>query len=145
MVIISDSTNFFKPKYSPLLRYVFLLAESNLIFIHMYLVESFRLFKTIIPKILITLWAYVVFKIVKTLMLNVWPCTYFPNATTQMRGQMESHLQELEHVRDSLTAAERKLHECQERLQHCKGKCADQAHTVRELQGQVSRRLSAFY
>ncbi|XP_008688862.1 protein BCAP isoform X1 [Ursus maritimus] len=55
----------------------------------------------------------------------------------KMRGQMESHLQELERVRDSLTAAERRLHECQERLQHSKGKCADQAHTVRELQGQV--------
>ncbi|XP_032350614.1 protein BCAP isoform X3 [Camelus ferus] len=55
----------------------------------------------------------------------------------KMRGQMESHLKELEHVRDSLTAAEQRLHECQESLQHCKGKCADQAHTVRELQGQV--------
>ncbi|EPY77078.1 hypothetical protein CB1_001326004 [Camelus ferus] len=48
----------------------------------------------------------------------------------KMRGQMESHLKELEHVRDSLTAAEQRLHECQESLQHCKGKCADQAHTV---------------
>ncbi|XP_072830152.1 protein BCAP isoform X5 [Vicugna pacos] len=55
----------------------------------------------------------------------------------KMRGQMESHLKELEHVRDSLTAVEQRLHECQESLQHCKGKCADQAHTVRELQGQV--------
>ncbi|XP_068396334.1 protein BCAP isoform X3 [Eschrichtius robustus] len=55
----------------------------------------------------------------------------------KMRGQMESHLKELEHVRDSLTAAEQRLHECQESLQHHKGKCADQAHAVRELQGQV--------
>lgn len=71
-------------------------------------------------------------------MLNVWSCTYFPNATTQVRGQMESHLKELEHDRDSLTAAEQRLHECQESLQHHKGKCADQAHAIRELQGQVS-------
>ncbi|XP_027426032.2 protein BCAP isoform X1 [Zalophus californianus] len=55
----------------------------------------------------------------------------------KLRGQTESHLQELERVRDSLTAAEGRLHECQESLQLCKGKCADQAHTVSELQGQV--------
>ncbi|XP_059880775.1 protein BCAP isoform X2 [Delphinus delphis] len=55
----------------------------------------------------------------------------------KVRGQMESHLKELEHDRDSLTAAEQKLHECQESLQHHKGKCADQAHAIRELQGQV--------
>ncbi|XP_006169762.1 protein BCAP isoform X2 [Tupaia chinensis] len=55
----------------------------------------------------------------------------------KMRGQMESHLKELEHVRGSLTAAERRLQECQENLQRCKGTCADQAHTVRELQGQI--------
>ncbi|XP_011932389.1 PREDICTED: outer dense fiber protein 2-like isoform X5 [Cercocebus atys] len=55
----------------------------------------------------------------------------------KMKGQMESHLKELEHVCDSLMAAERRLHECQESLQCCKGKCADQEHTVRELQGQV--------
>ncbi|XP_065765772.1 protein BCAP isoform X1 [Muntiacus reevesi] len=55
----------------------------------------------------------------------------------KMRGQMESHLKELERVRDSLTAVEQRLQECQESLQHHKGKCADQAHTVRELQGQV--------
>ncbi|XP_040088346.1 protein BCAP isoform X5 [Oryx dammah] len=55
----------------------------------------------------------------------------------KMRGQMESHLKELECVRDSLTAVEQRLQECQESLQHHKGKCADQAHTVRELQGQV--------
>ncbi|KAM5320632.1 protein BCAP isoform 2-T2 [Glossophaga mutica] len=54
----------------------------------------------------------------------------------KMRGQMESHLKELERIRDSLTEAERRLQECQERLQHDKGKCADQARTVRELQGQ---------
>uniref|UniRef100_A0A8D2AI08 Outer dense fiber of sperm tails 2 like n=1 Tax=Sciurus vulgaris TaxID=55149 RepID=A0A8D2AI08_SCIVU len=54
----------------------------------------------------------------------------------KMRGQMESHLKEVEHIRDSLTAAERRLQECQESLQHCKAKCADQEHTVRELQGQ---------
>ncbi|XP_032152261.1 protein BCAP isoform X2 [Sapajus apella] len=55
----------------------------------------------------------------------------------KMRGQMESHLKELEHVGDSLMAAKRRLHECQESLQCCKGKCADQEHTIRELQGQV--------
>ncbi|XP_013370015.1 PREDICTED: outer dense fiber protein 2-like isoform X3 [Chinchilla lanigera] len=54
-----------------------------------------------------------------------------------MRGQMESHLQEVERVRDSLTAAERRLQECQESLPRCQAKCAEQAHTVRELQGQV--------
>nr|XP_036868422.1 protein BCAP isoform X1 [Manis javanica]XP_036868423.1 protein BCAP isoform X1 [Manis javanica]XP_036868425.1 protein BCAP isoform X1 [Manis javanica] len=55
----------------------------------------------------------------------------------KMRGQMESHLKELECAHDSLTAVERRLHECQESLQHYKGKCADQTHTIRELQGQV--------
>nr|XP_058917767.1 protein BCAP isoform X1 [Kogia breviceps] len=55
----------------------------------------------------------------------------------KVRGQMESHLKELEHVRNSLTVAEQRLHECQESLQHHKGKCADQAHAIRELQGQV--------
>ncbi|KAF6345235.1 outer dense fiber of sperm tails 2 like [Rhinolophus ferrumequinum] len=55
----------------------------------------------------------------------------------KMRGQMESHLKELEHVRDSLTEAERRLQECQESLQHYKGKYADHARTVRELQGQL--------
>ncbi|XP_011837535.1 PREDICTED: outer dense fiber protein 2-like [Mandrillus leucophaeus] len=55
----------------------------------------------------------------------------------KMKGQMESHLKELERVCDSLMAAEQRLHECQESLQCCKGKCADQEHTVRELQGQV--------
>ncbi|XP_053448788.1 protein BCAP isoform X3 [Nycticebus coucang] len=62
----------------------------------------------------------------------------------KMRGQMESGLQKLEHVRDSLTAAERSLQECQENLQLCKGKCADQEHTIRELQGQVSCGPSEF-
>nr|KAF6444673.1 outer dense fiber of sperm tails 2 like [Molossus molossus] len=57
----------------------------------------------------------------------------------KMRGQMESHLKELEHVRDSLTATERRLQECQESVQHYKGKCASQAHTIRELQGQLDR------
>ncbi|XP_049735633.1 protein BCAP isoform X3 [Elephas maximus indicus] len=55
----------------------------------------------------------------------------------KMRGQMESHLKELERIRDSLTAAEQRLHESQESLQCYKGKCADQAQTIRELQGQV--------
>ncbi|XP_036992445.2 protein BCAP isoform X2 [Artibeus jamaicensis] len=54
----------------------------------------------------------------------------------KIRGQMESHLKEVERIRESLTAAERRLRECQERLQHHKGRCADQAHTLRELQGQ---------
>uniref|UniRef100_A0A8D2CJZ0 Outer dense fiber of sperm tails 2 like n=1 Tax=Sciurus vulgaris TaxID=55149 RepID=A0A8D2CJZ0_SCIVU len=60
----------------------------------------------------------------------------------KMRGQMESHLKEVEHIRDSLTAAERRLQECQESLQHCKAKCADQEHTVRELQGQIDENQS---
>ncbi|XP_019487988.1 PREDICTED: outer dense fiber protein 2-like isoform X4 [Hipposideros armiger] len=54
----------------------------------------------------------------------------------KVRGQMESHLKQLERVRDSLTAAEQRLRECQEGLQRYKGTCADQARTVRELQGQ---------
>ncbi|XP_023365596.1 outer dense fiber protein 2-like isoform X3 [Otolemur garnettii] len=57
----------------------------------------------------------------------------------KMRGQMESGLQKLELVRDSLTTAERRLQECQENLQRCKGKCADQERTIRELQGQVDK------
>ncbi|VFV26150.1 outer dense fiber protein 2-like [Lynx pardinus] len=55
----------------------------------------------------------------------------------KMRGQTESHLKELEHIRDSVTAAERRLHECQESVQHYRERCADKVHTVRELQGQV--------
>ncbi|XP_036302575.1 protein BCAP [Pipistrellus kuhlii] len=56
----------------------------------------------------------------------------------KMRGQMESHLKEFEHTSDSLKAAEWRLQECQESLRHCKGTCADQAHTIRELQGQFN-------
>uniref|UniRef100_A0A8C0WP95 Outer dense fiber protein 2-like protein n=1 Tax=Castor canadensis TaxID=51338 RepID=A0A8C0WP95_CASCN len=56
----------------------------------------------------------------------------------KMRGQMESHLKEVERARDSLTVAERRLQECQESLQRCKEKCAEQAHTIRELQGQIN-------
>ncbi|XP_063480351.1 protein BCAP isoform X6 [Symphalangus syndactylus] len=62
----------------------------------------------------------------------------------KMRGQMESHLKELERVCDSLTAAERRLHECQESLQCCKGKCADQEHTIRELQGQILKQWEEY-
>ncbi|XP_011932390.1 PREDICTED: outer dense fiber protein 2-like isoform X6 [Cercocebus atys] len=62
----------------------------------------------------------------------------------KMKGQMESHLKELEHVCDSLMAAERRLHECQESLQCCKGKCADQEHTVRELQGQIVKQWEEY-
>uniref|UniRef100_A0A2K6MCH5 Outer dense fiber of sperm tails 2 like n=1 Tax=Rhinopithecus bieti TaxID=61621 RepID=A0A2K6MCH5_RHIBE len=58
--------------------------------------------------------------------------------------QMESHLKELERVCDSLMAAERRLHECQESLQCCKGKCADQEHTVRELQGQILKQWEEY-
>ncbi|XP_058572716.1 protein BCAP isoform X2 [Neofelis nebulosa] len=43
----------------------------------------------------------------------------------KMRGQTESHLKELEHVCDSVTAAERRLHECQEGVQHYRERCAD--------------------
>ncbi|XP_040326788.1 protein BCAP isoform X4 [Herpailurus yagouaroundi] len=55
----------------------------------------------------------------------------------KMRGQTESHLKELEHVCDSVTAAEQRLHECQESVQHYRERCVDKVHTVRELQGQV--------
>ncbi|PNI31323.1 ODF2L isoform 7, partial [Pan troglodytes] len=41
-------------------------------------------------------------------------------------------------------AAERRLHECQESLQGCKGKCADQEHTIRELQGQNMDHVADF-
>ncbi|KAM4873071.1 protein BCAP isoform 5-T8 [Thomomys bottae] len=54
----------------------------------------------------------------------------------KMRGQMESHLKEVDSVRDALMSAERRLQECQESLQCCKDKCANQANTIRELQGQ---------
>lgn len=59
-----------------------------------------------------------------------------------MRGQVESHLKQVERARNSFTSAEQRLHECQENLQRCKEKCAEQTHTVRELQGQVSVVLS---
>ncbi|XP_032011354.1 protein BCAP [Hylobates moloch] len=62
----------------------------------------------------------------------------------KMRGQMESHLKELERACDSLTAVERRLHECQESLQCCKGKCADQEHTIRELQGQILKQWEEY-
>uniref|UniRef100_A0A8C9I9A3 Outer dense fiber of sperm tails 2 like n=1 Tax=Piliocolobus tephrosceles TaxID=591936 RepID=A0A8C9I9A3_9PRIM len=62
----------------------------------------------------------------------------------KMKGQMECHLKELERVCDSLMAAERRLHECQESLQCCKGKCADQEHTVRELQGQILKQWEEY-
>ncbi|KAK7814347.1 hypothetical protein U0070_027005 [Myodes glareolus] len=54
----------------------------------------------------------------------------------KMRGQVESHLKQVERARHSFTSAEQRLQECQEKLQRCKEKCAEQAHTVRELQGQ---------
>uniref|UniRef100_A0A8C6W9Z0 Outer dense fiber of sperm tails 2-like n=1 Tax=Nannospalax galili TaxID=1026970 RepID=A0A8C6W9Z0_NANGA len=54
----------------------------------------------------------------------------------KISGQVESDLKQVEQAHQSFTSAER-LHECQESLQHCKDKCVMQAHTVRELQGQV--------
>ncbi|XP_026639993.1 protein BCAP isoform X2 [Microtus ochrogaster] len=60
----------------------------------------------------------------------------------KMRGQVESHLKQVEQARHSSTSAEQRLQECQEKLQRCKEKCAEQAHTVRELQGQVDRNHS---
>ncbi|XP_076789445.1 protein BCAP isoform X3 [Arvicanthis niloticus] len=54
-----------------------------------------------------------------------------------MRGQVESHLKQVERARNSFTSAEQRLQECQENLQRYKEKCAEQALTVRELQGQV--------
>jgi peptidoglycan hydrolase CwlO-like protein len=55
-----------------------------------------------------------------------------------MRGQVESNLKQVEQARSSFTSAEQRLQECQEKLQRCKEKCAEQALTIRELQGQVS-------
>ncbi|XP_021013579.1 protein BCAP isoform X1 [Mus caroli] len=55
----------------------------------------------------------------------------------KMRGQVESHLKQVEQARSSFTSAEQRLQECQEKLQCCKEKCAEQALTIRELQGQV--------
>lgn len=59
-----------------------------------------------------------------------------------MRGQVESHLKQIEQARNSFTSAEQRLQECQENLQRYKEKCAEQALTVRELQGQVPIVLS---
>lgn len=59
-----------------------------------------------------------------------------------MRGQVESHLKQVERARNSFMSAEQRLQECQENLQRYKEKCAEQALTVRELQGQVSIALS---
>lgn len=67
-----------------------------------------------------------------------------PNATPQMRGQVETHLEQVEQARNSITSAEQRLQECQENLQRCKEKCAEQALTVRELQGQVSHRVESW-
>ncbi|XP_052587128.1 protein BCAP isoform X3 [Peromyscus californicus insignis] len=55
----------------------------------------------------------------------------------KMRGQVESHLKQVERARHSFTSAAQRLQECQENLQRCKGKCAEQAHTISELQGQI--------
>lgn len=55
-----------------------------------------------------------------------------------MRGQVECHLKQVERARNSFSSAEQRLQECQENLQRYKEKCAEQALTVRELQGQVS-------
>lgn len=63
-----------------------------------------------------------------------------PDATPQMRGQVESHLKQVEQACHSFMSAKQRLQECQEKLQHCKEKCAEQAHTAKELQGQVSHR-----
>ncbi|CAO2600340.1 Protein BCAP [Lemmus lemmus] len=54
----------------------------------------------------------------------------------KMRGQVECHLTQVERARHSFASAKQRLQECQEKLQRCK-ECAEQAHTVRELQGQV--------
>ena len=67
-----------------------------------------------------------------------------PNAIPQMRGQVESQLEQVEQARDSFASAEQRLQECQEDLQRCKEKCAEQALTVRELQGQVSCRSESW-
>uniref|UniRef100_A0A8C6G811 Outer dense fiber of sperm tails 2-like n=1 Tax=Mus spicilegus TaxID=10103 RepID=A0A8C6G811_MUSSI len=56
----------------------------------------------------------------------------------KMRGQVESNLKQVEQARSSFTSAEQRLQECQEKLQRCKEKCAEQALTIRELQGQVN-------
>ncbi|EDL82392.1 rCG28773, isoform CRA_a [Rattus norvegicus] len=60
----------------------------------------------------------------------------------KMRGQVETHLEQVEQARNSITSAEQRLQECQENLQRCKEKCAEQALTIRELQGQVDGNYS---
>ncbi|XP_027729763.1 protein BCAP isoform X2 [Vombatus ursinus] len=55
----------------------------------------------------------------------------------EVRGQMESHSKELEHVHGLLEGAELKLLDCQERLLYCKGKCTDQSQTIHELRSQI--------
>ncbi|XP_067394631.1 protein BCAP isoform X1 [Emydura macquarii macquarii] len=55
----------------------------------------------------------------------------------EVRGQMQTHLKELEHVRDLLKVAEEGLQEYQENLLSYKRRYADKSKTVRELQVQM--------
>ncbi|XP_072505037.1 protein BCAP isoform X2 [Notamacropus eugenii] len=55
----------------------------------------------------------------------------------EVRGQMESHSKELEHIHGLLEGAELKLLDCQERLLYCKGKYTDQSQTIHELRSQI--------
>ncbi|KAM9004979.1 protein BCAP isoform 2-T7 [Sarcophilus harrisii] len=57
---------------------------------------------------------------------------------SQVRGQMESHSKELEHVHGLLDGAELKLLDCQEKLLSCQGKYTDKSQTVQELRNQIN-------
>ncbi|XP_051855214.1 protein BCAP isoform X1 [Antechinus flavipes] len=65
--------------------------------------------------------------------------TQSKNSTLEeVRGQVESHSKELEHVHGLLDGAELKLLNCQERLLSCQGKYTDKSQTVQELRNQIN-------
>ncbi|MEE6494593.1 hypothetical protein FKM82_001803 [Ascaphus truei] len=55
----------------------------------------------------------------------------------KVRSQMETHLNQLEHVPGLLITADQMLQECQESLLVCKRKCVSSSETVTELQIQA--------
>ncbi|XP_075471738.1 protein BCAP isoform X2 [Ascaphus truei] len=55
----------------------------------------------------------------------------------KVRSQMETHLNQLEHVPGLLITADQMLQECQESLLVCKRKCVSRSETVTELQIQA--------
>ncbi|XP_074122430.1 protein BCAP isoform X2 [Sminthopsis crassicaudata] len=65
--------------------------------------------------------------------------TQTKNSTLEeVRGQMESHSKELEHVHGLLDGAERKLLDRQEKLLSCQGKYQDKSQTVQKLRNQIN-------